>query len=350
MSNADFLGKYKLDTMYVNPAGDITYITYVTLDNYQVSPQIKLAIQAIYINEKKDTNTFQLIKLKLKGLEWEETKEKISVSKFQLSKIHDFMKILSGLDLSDAQKDRFSLVKGIDPASLETILGTPEGTELLKNIANKSVLTEDVFALARKKEALKKFETMIQDSSNKESDWQSFFEDNSWIFGHGLNYIFVDSAKEKLEQIVKGNDFNTPGKRVDALMKTRAEISQYVLVEIKKASTPLLGKEYRSGCWQLSDEASGAITQIQKTCYEFVQNRFRDELRDGEGNRTGEIVYAVQPRSYLIIGNLKELAQNDDKFVSFELLRKSISSPEIITFDELYERAKCIICNIGGGE
>ncbi|MCK5602575.1 hypothetical protein KAR91_11915 [Candidatus Pacearchaeota archaeon] len=30
MSNADFLGKYKLDTMYVNPAGDITYITYVT--------------------------------------------------------------------------------------------------------------------------------------------------------------------------------------------------------------------------------------------------------------------------------------------------------------------------------
>lgn len=49
-----------------------------------------------------------------------------------------------------------------------------------------------------------------------------------------------------------------------------------------------------------------------------------------------------------MVGNLKELSQNNDKFVSFELFRKSISTPEIITFDELYERAKCIIDNLGG--
>ena len=34
---------------------------------------------------------------------------------------------------------------------------------------------------------------------------------------------------------------------------------------------------------------------------------------------------------------------NDDKFSSFELFRDSIRFPEIITFDELYERAKHIV-------
>ena len=34
---------------------------------------------------------------------------------------------------------------------------------------------------------------------------------------------------------------------------------------------------------------------------------------------------------------------NKDKLRSFELLRKNTSNPEIITFDELYERAKFIV-------
>jgi hypothetical protein len=36
---------------------------------------------------------------------------------------------------------------------------------------------------------------------------------------------------------------------------------------------------------------------------------------------------------------------NEDKFSSFELFRKNIINPEIITFDVLYERAKHIIQN-----
>jgi enolase len=34
---------------------------------------------------------------------------------------------------------------------------------------------------------------------------------------------------------------------------------------------------------------------------------------------------------------------NEDKFSSFELFRKQINNTEIITFDELYERAKHIV-------
>jgi hypothetical protein len=58
-------------------------------------------------------------------------------------------------------------------------------------------------------------------------------------------------------------------------------------------------------------------------------------------------VFSYRPKSYLIIGNLSEfktdLGINQEKYSSFELLRKNMISPEIITFDELYERAKFIV-------
>ena len=68
---------------------------------------------------------------------------------------------------------------------------------------------------------------------------------------------------------------------------------------------------------------------------------------DALGNQTGETIYNYQAKSFLVIGSLDEFLGefgiNEDKLRSFELFRKNIISPEIITFDELYERAKFIV-------
>ena len=40
---------------------------------------------------------------------------------------------------------------------------------------------------------------------------------------------------------------------------------------------------------------------------------------------------------------MEENGINEDKFSSFELFRRNMVNPEIITFDELYERTKNII-------
>src|SRR5664279_3871143 len=107
-----------------------------------------------------------------------------------------------------------------------------------------------------------------------ESEWQSFFETNPWIFGHGLNYVSLDKIGSRLENLTTGTTFDKHGKRSDALVRTRAEVSQYVLVEIKRHNTALLrNSEYRPGCWGVSDEISNAVTQIQKTTFEFARNR-----------------------------------------------------------------------------
>jgi hypothetical protein len=69
-------------------------------------------------------------------------------------------------------------------------------------------------------------------------------------------------------------------------------------------------------------------------------------MKDEDGNDLDEEVYAIEPRSYLVIGNLRELRGNSDKVTCFELYRRKLTSPEIVTFDELYHRAKFIVANL----
>jgi len=154
---------------------------------------------------------------------------------------------------------------------------------------------------------------------------------------------------KKLEQVVQGYSISSHGKRVDALMKTKGIISSLCFVEIKTHKTPLLEtKPYRSGCWAPSKELTGAVSQVQGTVSSAVDNlKNKVILEDSEGNPTGEEVFNYQPKSYLVIGSLGEFegehGVNIDKYRSFELYRKNTMNPEIITFDELYERAKYIV-------
>jgi hypothetical protein len=52
--------------------------------------------------------------------------------------------------------------------------------------------------------------------------------------------VALEKVGTKFESVTTGHAFDTPGKRTDALARTRAEVSQYVLVEIKKHTTQLL--------------------------------------------------------------------------------------------------------------
>jgi hypothetical protein len=220
---------------------------------------------------------------------------------------------------------------------------------------------EDIRSLAYKKDQLKVFEKLLSDDQffeekkkecyTTEAVWQKFFESNQWIFGYSLNCIFTTSLDEKkLEQVISGYSFNNRGKRVDALMKTRGMISSLCFVELKHHETMLLANQYRGGCWSISSDLAGGISQIQRYVQLSIKKiESKIEITTDEGAPTGEIVFNFNPRSYLIIGSLKEFKTdngiNEDKLSSFEMFRSSIKGPEIITFDELYERAKYTLEN-----
>ncbi|YBV98078.1 DUF4263 domain-containing protein [Phyllobacteriaceae bacterium JZ32] len=348
--DTEYLKNYKPNQLYKHPTRQGAYATIVGesedfIGEVDVTPKCKLAISAFWVRDRGDFGTFKITKMKHHARFGWSADGEVKVNQFQLSQINQFLSVISRIDLSDEQSMRLSL-DDLNLGALGTILKSTKGPELLAKLAEAPELHTDVYAVASKRQALAEFEQRLSETGNERS-WQTFFEANPWIFGHGLNYIFLDGLGGKLEKTTTGNAFDRSGKRADALMRTRAEISQFVLVELKRSSTDLLQPDlYRSGCWGISQEVSNAVTQVQKTAYEFARDRFREHLKDEWGNDTGEVVYSVEPRSYLVVGHLNELAGNDDKITCFELFRRNIRSPEILTFDELYHRARCIVENV----
>ncbi|CAH8286259.1 site-specific recombinase XerD [Mariniflexile fucanivorans] len=237
--------------------------------------------------------------------------------------------------------------------------------DIIKGFLENNLTHSDIVALGYRKKQLVVFQKLINEQGffelfkkereiiKNEQVWQLFFESNPWIFGHGLNYIFSSPLDgKKLEQVVAGYDFNSSGKRVDGLLKTKGLVSSLCFVEIKTHKTDLLKTNYyRKESWSASDELSGAISQIQRTVDKSLKSiSSKVEMKDNKGNLTGEQVFLYQPKSYLIIGSLSEFLNehgvNEDKYSSFEMLRRNIFNPEILTFDELYERAKYLVENI----
>lgn len=236
--------------------------------------------------------------------------------------------------------------------------------EIIKSFIENNITHSDIIALGYRKNQLEIFNKLLNEKnyfekfkkgkeiSKNEQVWQSFFEQNPWIFGHGLNYIFSSPLEnKKLEQVVSGFDFNSSGKRVDGLLKTRGLISSLCFVEIKTDKTVLLKNNYyRKESWSVSDELSGAVAQIQRTVNKSLKSiSSKVEIKDNNGDLTGEQVFLYQPKSYLIIGSLSEFLNehgvNEDKYSSFEMYRRNTFNPEILTFDELYERAKYLTEN-----
>nr|WP_232232821.1 MULTISPECIES: Shedu anti-phage system protein SduA domain-containing protein [Actinomycetes] len=117
--------------------------------------------------------------------------------------------------------------------------------------------------------------------------------------------------------------------------------------EIKHHRTTLLAAtSYRPGVWRLSSELGGAVVQAQQTV-RMAARDLREYIEDraDDGSRTGTETFVVQPRSYLIVGIAEPVRgrgrqTRSNKVQSFELFRRNLHEPEVITFDELLARAE----------
>ncbi len=235
-----------------------------------------------------------------------------------------------------------------EDAARQLLLDRPD---LVAEFARNQFTTEDVVALAYRREQLSVFSKMLDSAEEtSERSWQDFFERNQWIFGYGLSYIFTTGLDGRaLQQTIRGTNLIASGKIPDAIMKTRAEVSALCLVEIKKSSTELLhGRTYRAGTWAPSSELSGAVAQCQETLRAATETLDTNQrFFDDQGNPTGEELMSVQPRSFLVIGSLAEFQSergvSTERYQAFEGFRRNLRQPEILTFDELYHRACFIV-------
>ena len=279
-------------------------------------------------------------------------------------KVINFLQGCTGLSTPG---DALQLVAG-DEAQLAQLLTGQDRTTVLgavRTAIGGGLTEEDIRLISNRKEQLQRFERLLTDSDyfqqeeslattrGSEAVWQAFFETNQWIFGYGLNLIACESIDDgKLERITAGaNIFGGAGKRIDAIMRSKGLISSMLFCEIKTHDTELLAKTpYRAGVYQASKELGGGVAQVQKTvskAQQLISREFLTRIHDDDGTPTGVELSTTRPRQVVVIGSLREFthngAVNPEKINSFELYRTSIQDVEVITFDELYERACFIV-------
>ena len=288
----------------------------------------------------------------------------------QFWRLIDFLQAFKGITFPD---NNFRVINR-EGAQLAEQLRTQDRDTVLRAVqafvGDTPLSQADINIMMNRKKQIDRFRLLLNDSDYFESArrelqktdsklpgteavWQNFFEQNSWIFGYGLSLVACErlDTGAKLEQITTGsNIFTGAGKRSDAVMRSKGFISSLVFCEIKTHKTALLEKEpYRSAVYPPTRELAGAVAQVQKTVAKALRtmNENIHEFYDDDGTPTDIQVSSIRAKQIVVIGNLAELSvngrSNPEKTSSFELFRNAFHDVEILTFDELYERARFIV-------
>lgn len=238
------------------------------------------------------------------------------------------------------------ITDAFDQALLSRIrkLDHEQRERLFRNM--KTDLTQgEINLLLGRRQALEEFEIQLARDIWPEASWQDFFERQSWVFGYGLDYRIMRPFGREMVVGTGGTD-NRERPTVDYLMN----FTNYsVLVEIKRPDTPIFQQRRagRSGTWRFSNDFMDAVSQVLEQKAEWLL-----QAQSGENyDKTGERPLAVRtrdPKAILVIGrgadiegsgNIREGVVRRD---TFELFRRDTRNLDIITFDELLERARFI--------
>jgi hypothetical protein len=314
-------------------------------------------LKVVYIKDQDDIEGFEIIKV----VHNKET-ERIKLSKFNFAQLKAFLSFISEIDLKGITEKRLKILddQELDSdtiRSLKTLLSKTGGSELVETLINEGIISsKDIVNTSFRKRGLQIFtdlknkqdywKTYAQENElNKHSEekvWQFFFEKNTWIFGYGLDYRY----QEILQREVHLSDAELDG--------TNTVIGDYLLgdnffttfVELKKPSTPLFAnKGNRSNSWKLSNDLIESVSQILEHKASGLIRLDSPQYIKGEPLKQK----AYDSKVILIIGDWKELEKStntiekDIKKKTIELFRRDSRNVEIITFDELYERAKFIV-------
>nr|WP_179535249.1 Shedu immune nuclease family protein [Actinopolyspora biskrensis] len=285
----------------------------------------------------------------------------LELNREQATRLIEMLRAVDGIPVEGGESVRVDdqLLRDIfaDPSAVENMYSQYPNRfrELIENDAE----ADDVIALKHRRSVVdqmrrwleneEEFNAAAAKSNGPERAWQELLENNPWILGVGLGgKLYTSWDKRKLEQDVTGRSVKGVGKRVDALLRTTGLISSLTFAEIKHHRTQLLDKkgDYRAGCWKPSDEVAGAVVQAQQTAH-LACSSLDEYLPDtsSEGERLPSGTFLLRPRSFVIVGTLNQLTGSEggavlDQVRSFELFRRNLSEPEIITFDELVARAE----------
>lgn len=254
-------------------------------------------------------------------------------SRFQIEDISTQDGPKAIIDASD--RGLVERVKGMDAEQRESLISALSG----------SLSVEEVNVLLGRKQGLQEFEAHMQAGDWAEPAWQDFFDRHQWVFGYGLDYRVMRQFDREMTVGGFGTD-NQNKPTVDFLM----QFTDYtVLVEIKRPDTRIFkaGKGGRAGTWEFSQEFTSAVSQIMEQKAEWLAAAGTGEHYNRAGTERLE-ARTRNAKTILVIGSSTEFKAASDLRArqimrdTFELFRRETRNIDIVTFDELLERARFI--------
>lgn len=320
----------------------------------------KIQVSAIVTQDDKKVRRLTLQTFKTRttqGCDWIAAEpDEFTFRNDEFNRLLEFLDQIKFVDL--ANRDNFQIEdisKNVGPKAIIDASDRPlidriknmsdgEKKDLMKSLQG-SLTHEDINILLGRKQGLDEFEEHLRLRDWNERHWQDFFEREQWVFGYGLDYRIMRQFDREMTVGSGGTD-NQNKPRIDFLMS----FTDYtVLVEIKKPDTPIfrVSRGGRAGTWEFSAEFMSAVSQILEQKAEWLSFA---QSRD-HWNKPGTQRLEARTRNakcILVIGSRHEFSQyknpRDSQVMqdTFELFRRETPSIEIVTFDELLERARFI--------
>jgi hypothetical protein len=380
VTEQDFIANGKLDHLYThhfqNGAGK--YFNIITTEEGNTTfeyeePGIRrnrLKLTLTFIRDKNDITAVTLKRFKFyKNEGWQEQfwgpHDPFTLPHFSFEKLATFLKLLSDLDLASVNERRIALVEGkglgIDADTerkVKALLIQPDGQRIIEELVSSGIITSrDIVNIGYRKHQLRVFERLLRETGyaaayanengirtdQPEKAWQHFFKRNHWIFGFGLDYRFLGILQDEAHlgvEDVAGRDSAVGDFLMGASHFT-------VLVEVKRPDTPMFGiSKNRANSWQLSRDLIDAVSQIleQKASWQI-----KSEVNAGRNYDTSDKLIqqkTIDPKCIMIFGCnelYRDQRERDLKLRTFELFRRDSRNIEIVTYDELFERATFIV-------
>jgi hypothetical protein len=231
---------------------------------------------------------------------------------------------------------------------IKKLLDAGYGQEVWDDLTEKDPSLATKLAYARiyseRVKTLEEFSENIN-CDKDEGFWQSYFNENPWIFGYGLDYQFRGILQK--ECFLSNSNIDGTNEVIGDFLLGDKRFTSFI--ELKKPNTKLFkNKQNRSNSWSLSSDLIDSVTQILEQKASGQIKIEKGGLFIDNGKKLAQ--HSFDSKVFLIIGSWKEIENCSDqereiKEKTFELFRRDSRNIEIITYDELLDRAKFIVNN-----
>jgi len=208
---------------------------------------------------------------------------------------------------------------------IKALFSLPDKTKMVNFLLQNEVIPEELsigLENAKRIRAIKDLEEMLE-ADLVESNWQQWFENNSWVLGSE----FVRVLDERTIDTKNISDF---------LMEAYDGFLDIVEIKRPEGGMSFWAKSQDHGNYYPSTDLTKAITQASKYIYEVEREANSVKFLERVSN-----VKTIKPRCILIFGRSNQW--DSEQIEAYRILNSEYHSLSIMTYDHVLDRAKRMV-------